>query len=295
MIKFEQFQISVPDVTTPGIDETSTGGSDIIYDSVWVTALNANYGASGDDLSGLGIVLSKLPANSKVSIPVLNSPLSVADCGPAQILVKMGYMGNIRVSGATAVKTGFLGMVVAEGGQQKNGDMYNFDVTDNQNLVVGSYYTEQSRNDVKISRGARTAGGSVTILGLNSASGLNGSSSTNPSQIMIDVDNYAGRFFYGETGCSNNGGLYPVRIIQTGTNAVDLITEGTHYSQSMLPSFTLASGAHSIRLLNSYGPNTMNYIPDIPETPTPSDLKSLSGALDDLRRLGAVDLSVSFP
>jgi hypothetical protein len=292
-IKFEQFQISVPDVTTAAIYETSAGASNIIYDSVWGTELNANYGASGDDSSGLGIVLSKLSANSKVSIPVLNSPLSAVDCGPAQILVKMGYMGNIRVSGATRAKTGFLGMVVAEGGQQKNGDMYNFDITDNQNLVVGSYYTEQSRNDVRLARGAGTTTGSVTILGLNSASGVNGA--TNPPQTMIDVDNYAGRFFYGETGCANNGGMYPVQITQTGTNAVDLITEGTHYSQSMLPSFNLASGAHSIRLLNSYGLNTMNYIPDTPETLTPADLTSLSGALDDVRQLGAVDLSVSFP
>jgi hypothetical protein len=92
-----------------GIEETATGPCSATYDNVSYTSLNTgNPGASAGAPNGLGLLFSNLPAGSTVYLPCDNAPLTVQNCGAAQILCKYLSMGAVTVSG-TGPKTGFLG------------------------------------------------------------------------------------------------------------------------------------------------------------------------------------------
>jgi hypothetical protein len=269
--------------TITGIKETSTGTSSAVYDTFTYNSFYlGNPGAAGGDLDGPGLVFSSLPAGSKVYIPVLGSPLTVQDCGPAQILVKTGYMGAVNVSGATQPKTGFLGFVMAEGGQG-NTSLYNVTVNDNQNLVFGSYYTEQSANDLSLARGAGTTTGHVSIYGFNT--------SPTPNSYSINVNNYAGRLLYGETLMANQAGNAPVTIAQSGTNPIDFILSDIDFTYNSPPNLYLSSGANLIAMQNVYGSGALS---DTPDPLTSNSLVSLAQSLDDFRQLDAVDLSLQY-
>jgi hypothetical protein len=191
-----------------GIRETATAPGSATFDEISYGGFNpGNPGASGDANDEPGIVLSKLPAGSKVYLPHVDSPITVQDSSAAQIFFKYLAIGEIHVSG-TAPKTGFLGACVLEGGQQRAAGT-NITVNDNQDLVIGDYYTEQCGNDLSVLRGTGTGPGRVTIQGLNSASGNNNGSGAPTTS--INIDNYEGRLFTVRSFSGITTGAFPFR------------------------------------------------------------------------------------
>jgi hypothetical protein len=273
--------------TITGIVETASTGGNCIYDEVFYnTFLDNNPVPGGDNSDGPGIVLSNLPSGAGVYMPEVNSPLNVQNCGAASIFGKFLGLGSLNVSG-TAPKTGFLGFAVVEGGQQENSSGYNIGVTDNQNLVVGDYYNEQSWNDVSCSRGAGTSTGEVVIGGCLSASGSN-LGDTAPT-ISLNVNNYAGRIYFGEQGFADDNGSVPVQITQTGSNPVDLDFVGCQFYNG-LPTITTSS-AHLYEAQNFYEDTSGNvyFMADTPNPLTSQALNSIAQGMDDLRYLGQID------
>lgn len=273
--------------TITGISETSTGASSITYDDFYFNSYQmGNPGAVGADPLAPGLVLDNLPVGSFVNLTKLNSPLTVQNCGAAQIFSKTLYSPEVNVSG-TGAKTGFLGALNLEGIEQVDPDGYVVSVTDNQNLVIADHYTESDYNDVSLTCGAATTPGHVTIQGLNAASLGN--------SYALNVDNYAGRIYFGNYDMIN-GGSNPVQMIHAGTNPVDLILAG-NLCFTGAPTITAGSGANLIETLNaseihnSYPPT---YAPDVPNPLTDANYLSIAASLDDMRQLEAVDWSVEF-
>jgi hypothetical protein len=277
--------------TITSLKETATGASKATFDGVGVNAFY--YGGAGATQPGgsdtnyfsPGLVLSGLPAGSTVYIPLLNSPLTVTDCGQAQIFSRLAYMnGVVNVSGATNPKTGFLGFAIAEGGAggQGGAGYYNFTINDNQNILVGPYYSEQAGNNLNMLRGSGTTTGHVAIEGYAAA--------PTPVSNIVNVNNYAGRLFYGNSFLYGGGGAPAVQINQVGSNAIDMMFAGDFFSGSA-PVFSLDTGANLICAINQ---DNGGLLSDVPNPLTASNLSSLASAMDDFRQLGALDLSIEY-
>jgi hypothetical protein len=279
--------------TVIGIKETSTGPSSAIYDDYsYYAFFNNSPGAIQDNMNGPGLVLSGLGATSRVYIPHSVTPLVVQDSSEARIFILFFQNGAVHVSGTTP-KTGFLGALVAEGGQQPDLHGANFTIDDNQNLVLGDYYTEQTRDDVRLLRGKGTTDGSVTIQGWVSAAGQNDGTG-NGSTTTVAVDNYAGQLFYGPQDFSNNTAKSPVLITHTGTNPFNLTLVADTFEAGN-PIMKLGPGAHLIQTLCQLDtPPLPNHMPETPNPLAPADLVALSKGLDHLRELEAVDLEFEF-
>lgn len=272
---------------TSDVTVTATGSSSISLDDV-----HGLYVPNGDNsyrgsMAGQGLVLSNLPSGSTVSLERVDMPLTVVNCGPAQILAKFLEFSAINISG-TAPKTGFLGADIAEGGQNFPGS-YNITVNDNLDLVVGDYYTEVRNNDLDLERGSGTGTGHVTIQGINSASK---SSSQAPNIVL--ANNYAGRLFYGSQQFANyNNGtpkLWPINMTQTGANALDMLFVGDIFSPSA-PTFTLGSGAN-VALTDGILQDEHNNCSPLFGSPKPlttANLASMASSLDDFRQLETAD------
>jgi hypothetical protein len=289
-LSLQLMRIAGQDGTLAGIKETSSGPSDIVYDEInFDHFATGNPGAIQPNNNAPGLVLSHLPAGAKVYMPHVNVPLTVQDCGAAQILCNFLQGGAISVSGI-GPKTGFLGAVIGEIEQVVPAD-YNIVVDDNQDLIIGDYYTEQCANDVSLLRGNGTGSGRVTIQGLNSASGNN--NGTGAPTLLLNVNNYQGSVFYSSLLTQDFNGTVPVQINQTGANPIDLMLVGNVFIDGV-PKITTEKGANLISTQNVQVSANTGDVPENPNPLTPANNLSLVKGIDHLRQLEAVDLSVQY-
>ncbi len=281
-----QLRFTEQDGTVAGITETSTGTSNLILDDVYYDMFApGGGGAWSNDLNGPGIVFSNLPTGSTVYMPHIVAPLTVSDSSAAQIYAKFLQNGAVTLSG-TGAKTGFFGALVAEGGQNTDASGYNFIVDDNQDMVLGDYYTEQTYNDLELLRGSGTVPGHVTIQGLNYES--------NTPTTQISIDNYQGRLLYGWQFFNNDGGSSPAVITQTGSNPIDIILPGVAYNDGV-PAITTTSAANLIQSQNQadHSPS-ITLMADNPNPLTGANLAATAAGLDPLRQLEAMDFLMQY-
>jgi hypothetical protein len=283
-ITIRNINLTPSNSTEISLKETSSGPSNVVYD-----------GVLDENAFSPGLVLSGLPAGAKVFIPVLDSPLTVSDCGPAQIFSMRAYMGAVNVSGATQPKTGLLGLMVAEGGLDAgrppvapNPSLYNFTVSDDQNLLVGPYYSEQGYNGLNLQGGAGTTPGHVSIQGLGE--------SPSPVSVSINANNYLGRLFYFQQDffggyVDPSYAVSPVQVNQTGSNAISIVLAEDLFSGSE-PTFTLNTSANLVATFNQYGSGTP--LADEPSPLTAASLASVAQGFDDFRQLGALNLAMEY-
>jgi hypothetical protein len=277
--------------TVVGLKEVADGPSNAVYDEIhYIGFHDGNPGAGAAFGNGAGILLSGLPAGSKVYMPHEDSPLVVENSSAAQILTNFIQLGTITVSGVSP-KTGFLGIMIAEGTQVIPGE-YNIVVKDDQDLVVGGYYTEQGASDLSISRGAGTGSGQVAIQGFSG--GLGTGNTTRPG-ISINADNYQGSLYYGMQYflSTHPGGLYPVEIQQAGDNPLSLILPGNVFIGGP-PKMTTQAGTHLIAYQNVMVDSNVPTDLSNATPASPADYRAVSQALDHFRQLEAVDLSVQY-
>jgi hypothetical protein len=291
-IRVQFLRLAAQDDTIDEIKETSTKPCSVVYDGIHIGGYAlGNPGAGAGIGDPPGLVLSNLPTGSTVFMPHLDGEMTVDNSGPAQILIKyFSNPGRLTVSG-TAPKTGFLGTLFTEGGGQIK-DAYNVVIDDNQDLVFGDYYVEQCFNDLQMLRGKGTEPGRVTIGGFNTFSGSN-AGGNQPSQYTVNVDNYAGRLFYGGGMIGNWNNQYPASINQTGDNPIDMILMGNSYSKNV--KYTVGPAANLISTENiDMDPYPGVDIPDVPAKLSPGDYLSIAQAFDHFRQLEAVDLEMEF-
>ncbi len=255
--------------------QTSAGGkSSVFYDGLY-TSWDMIMG----DRNPLEFV--ELPAGATVRFGQINFLQRFIDCGQATIITQV-HWGRAVVEGAKLPKTGFFGYLVHNDACAE----YSLSVLDNQDAVIGDFYTESEEHYLLAEGGARKEPGRITI----NASKI---STTKPKAVVIR--DYAGRIFIGGGDWWNQtDGNKPVTLEQTGTRPVDLMLVSGAYWQNE-PVRHLGLGARFIAAGNTIIGNDPPYqsLPALPPVLPDGALARIAETLDDFRHLGAIDLQLN--
>lgn len=280
-LALRQMDLKIQNTATAVITQTGTGASSMTYDGIYEYAFStSNPGADLYNLDGPGVVLAGLPAGSTVYIPNLAAPLTIQDSGPATILGKFLNVGQVNISGATQPKSGFLGTAVLELLQNVPGN-WSLTVNDNQNLVIGDYYSEQSYNDMQFLGGAGTTPGKFAVQFFKSE--------CNSPSTQISINNYQGNIFHGNGWMPAN--FNSATITQTGTNACTLTLEGINFSDGV-PNISVQPSCTLSELLNTTFTSTST-VYNANVQPVGWDTAAAAG-FDYLRELGSMTLAMRY-
>ncbi|MDD5199149.1 MAG: glycosyl hydrolase family 28-related protein [Terrimicrobiaceae bacterium] len=300
-ITLTQFTFGIPDAppgqasTTTSALVTSTGACKLVIDGVYT--LHHSTGNPGNHTvcyEAPGTVLKDLPAGANVLIRETIGPLTVDDCGRANIFQTFRIDGRTIVKGSDYAKTGYFYALMDNSsgvGMLVNGYRcpWAIDVMDNQSLTLVNHYGEAEVGDVHLSRGAGTTAGVVAIGGFKA--GTQPISENDPTPVslnMVNIENYQGAFLYADNWFNSGGAAYSLTFTHTGTNAVDLIYLGNNFGDTPGPTFTNGTGATFIRLANTKtGTGTAAFLGD--NTPAGSSIK-IAASLDEFRKVAAVYL-----
>ena len=251
-----------------------------------------------------GIHFLNLSSGSVVDARHVQGNLRMTDCARAQLLFRTSYEGTVTVEGELATlesrkqKEEILKSEngggrpevenqKAESGKRKaEGDgLIGFltrvstaskpalRVFDNQSVMMSDFYNEQSDQIAVLSGKPGQAEGRITIqspkLHLNTTNSL------------FDIHDYSGRIYWGQSQfyCDPKKTI----ILSEGTQPLQLILVGDAWYRNR-PEFELADST-KLTLMGNVGVSDSG-------NPTPA-LAGLSSALDDLRRLGGLDVTVT--
>ncbi|MHB9025214.1 MAG: glycosyl hydrolase family 28-related protein [Armatimonadota bacterium] len=255
------------------IEQTSTGAtSRMTYDSVYV------YGKHQKQPETKGVRLNGLGSNCTVVMNLVEGNIRLLDSANATVLGNLTYEGAITVDHASATRTGFLGFMT----RLSTLNDYGVYVRDNNNLVMSDWYHEQCDNGAMLSGEEDNPEGRITI----SATDADYYGSANAQTMTID--NYQGKIFYGPSQFYFHP---PIQTItQTGARPVNVVLMG-----GLFYSCSLAYTGDSSATYNFVG-NTANGTGVAPaDNYTSQTLTDISLAVDDLQRLGTLDLSINYP
>lgn len=227
------------------------------------------YGLYKKDPDLHGICFAGLPAGSVVHGVHVQGNLRVTDCSAATLLFRTSYEGTITVEGARPLEAeGFLGVLMRLGTLCRP----TLHVLDNQSIVMSDFYNEQTDQHLLIEGRPGQPEGAVTIQGAKMHLGTD-----SPA---IEVNGYAGRIYYGQSQFY----IEPKqpRLVSTGEARLDLILAG-HFWYNTTPRLELAPSTR-LTLIGNRG------VPD-DAVADGSVLGTMASVLDDLRRLGEVDLA----
>jgi len=289
---------------TCAIQQTSSGkGSFMRYEGVAVPGPFLQYSPRprGFEFVGLGKDdVVRCQGNT-------DGDMRLTNCGRATILIDSLTASPLVVEGTEKVRDGFVAFHAFMG--LTAGDPV-IHVKDNQNLVIGDIYMEQTPGKhVLVEGNPGDPSGYVTLMSSERYTGVTGCK-TNPS-LIVAVNNYQGRYFEGR-GMFDYPPAGGYRIVHTGDRPVDIIfladtwmtlhkgpADQPHFTDE--PVFEFGKGGRMIRLQNmifdlqgadKVGDRLLvgSYPERIPNIVPPGGLERVAEALDDLRRLGEVDL-----
>jgi hypothetical protein len=264
---------------------TMTNGDDI-----WVTSASNQpcrltvdgvyvYGRYALNPDVHGIHFDSLPAGSVIVVPVVQGNIRITNCAQATLLFRTSYEGTLtlRGPGSTNNMPGFLFRLatITDPALQ---------VFDNQSVVMSDFYVESSYEIATISGGNGQGPGAITIQHPKSSLEY---TTNNPYLAMND---YNGRIFLGEMQFYPQG---PGNTVFQSTNSTSLqliLAGGVWYNTQ--PVFNLDVNT-TLTLMGNVGIGT-TATTAIPDSGITSQSQiNLSLALDDLRRLGQLDYSLS--
>lgn len=185
-VTLEQLAIAAPD-TVAKIRHTGEGASRIVYDGVYV---GGSWMPDNRVLRGLECV--DLPQAATVLLRHFDGSIRMTRSSLATVLVAYHVDGVLVVEG-DSVKARPMSEIV----RICSGNPYDMVVLDNQDLVVGDYYTEQTKQAVYASGGERPHSGRITLKEVKVHTEI-----AEP----VTLDNYQGRFFYGGGHWEDNQG-----------------------------------------------------------------------------------------
>ncbi len=301
------------------IRQTGTGaGSNMRYEGISVPGAYIAYTPRprGLELISLGrrdVVL--MEGNN-------NGDLRITNCGRATILVSSLVASPIIIEGDERIRDGFIGFLAYMG--LNVGDPL-IHVKNNQNLVISDAYLEVTPGThVALEGNPGEPAGAVTIMGTErytmhpGAAWLVGGKKVEQRADIIRVSNYKGRYCEGRNLFSNppkDGYL----VAHTGDRPLDLIflancwmTLDAYWKNGQTrpafadaPRFQLGKGARLIQLQNTiYDLQGADKAGDrmvvgtwpeqLPNRVPRGGLAQVTAALDDVRRLGAIDLQLNY-
>ena len=230
-----------------------------------------------------GLELFELSSSSVVRIGFLSGCLRVVDSGQATILGTI-KLGRTVIEGYRLPKSGFMGLLYQN---DVNRD-FALSVKDNQDIVVGDFYSEQNQRYLLCEGGSRKGPGSVTIGGSKMESLI-------PEEQVV-IRNYEGRICITTAGIQKGPSDQPFTFVQTGTRPVDFILMASAFLQNPLdPIFRLGRSCRFIGIENaSFSNNQLQRAKSLPNEIPQGGLESAGKALDDFRRLGQVNNRVNY-
>jgi hypothetical protein len=237
------------------------------YERVWV------FGMYQKQASVKGLHCQDLPAGTVIVADHFNGNLTFTNCALAQLLFNTSFEGAIVVEGRDPRREGLLGFMTRLATINTNG----LCVKDSQNVVMSDYYVESADRMMEFYGNAGDPMGRVTIQMPKSHC------SQNP---VIQVRNYRGCVALGPT-MFYPGGVKPALITQQGGNPCDVILMACQ-AYEVTPTFELGDKG-ALTLLGNTGTGMgSNRVSD-------GGLREVAASLDDLRRLGALDLELNYP
>jgi len=269
-----------------GIDVHQTGSdgrSSMIYDGVFV------YGMYQKQPFRQGLHFTGLGEGAVVVMRHVQGNLRFVDCARATILGNTTFEGSILVEGGDERRTGLLGFLTRLCTIVTHG-LY---LRDNHSIVMSDFYVEQADNGFVFEGSPDAPAGRATIQGAKVHFTVG---EEDPAKgTAISIRDYAGRIFLGPDQ------LYveptAVRVTHQGDGAVDLFFLANCFYRTRLE-VTKAESAR-VFLVGNEGVGVIEGDTIAPadyqaeDNLTPEALTEVSEALDDLRRLGEVDLRLN--
>lgn len=255
------------------IQQTSTGKpSSMTYDRVWV------FGMYQKKPLERGLRVANLGKRDRILFREMNGNLRFTDCARATIYLGLSYEGTILVEGKSPARDGFLGGSVRLG-TVTDPALW---LKDNQSIVFSDFYVESSEHYLRMEGDATLPPGRATLQGAKFE--LQPESGTNNAVVVTD---YRGELILGPYLFYMN---YPLhRFLQTGTTPFALTLLGSCFYDSQ-PDLKLAPSTKLAVLgCSQFGNKKLPEIPDVADA-----LPRIANALDDLRRLGQVDLQLNY-
>ncbi len=256
------------------IDILQTGSgrpSSICYDRVWV------YGMYQYKPLDRGLRFENLGPEDRVLFREVNGNLRFTDCAQATVYLGLSYEGTILLEGKSPNRSGFIGGTARLG----TGTDPALWLKDNHSIVMSDFYVEQSQHYLRMEGDATLPAGRVTLQGAKFEL-------AHPTNNGVEVNNYRGELMLGPFLFYVVHPLH--RMVQKGDAPFALVLWGSCFYQSR-PDFTMTPAAQLMLVGNlPVGERSS----EVPDTALTEALPRLTRALDDLRRLGAVDMSLNY-
>lgn len=219
-----------------------------------------------------GIHLIDLPAGSIVHAIHVQGNVWVTACSEATVVLRTSYEGTLTVEGERPPGAGGIVGVLMRLGTLCEPTLH---VRDNQSIVMSDFYNEQTDQHLLIEGEPGQPPGAITIQGAKMH--------LNTEAPVIEVRGYSGRVYYGQSQFY----IEPraPRFVTIGDQPLTLLLAG-HLWYETSPQWELSPSTRLVLLANRGMPD--DAIPD--RGLDAFALRALSDALDDLRRLGEVDL-----
>jgi len=267
---------------TNAIDILQTGSerpSRMTYDGVFV------YGMYQKQPLRQGLHFRGLGAGAVVVLSHVQGNLRFVDSARATILAKTSFEGSVIVSGRDKRRDGFLGFGTRLATIVRHG-LY---LKDNHSVVMSDFYIEQADNGFVFEGSAGCPAGRATLQGAKLH--FNAPKDKAEAGTAMTVRDYRGEIFFGP----NQFYVDPpaVRVVQTGTSPVGLVLLANLFYRTHLA--VAGQEPLTIRLLGNEAvaevtPNEPVRYRRAADAAPAEALRALPRALDDLRRLGELDL-----
>lgn len=268
------------DIVQSGADKPSS----MRYDRIWVYGM---YTMAPLTRGFRGVNLGK---NDRVYFKEFNGNLRLTDSADATIYLGTTYEGTVVVDGKKTNRSGFLGGGVRLG-TCCNPSLW---VKDNHSFVFSDFYVESGQQFVRLEGDAALPAGRVVLQGAKFEI------DPKSTQSSVEVNNYRGDLMAGTYLYYPGNPLH--RFTQTGDAPFALTLWGACF-YACKPELTLSAkgtvcalGNHQVTLgLNDRNTSEkIDRVPGIADSAGPEAAAKVGLALDDLRRLGQVEMEFAF-
>lgn len=275
--------------TDQGIDVLQTGGdgpSHMTYDGLYVFGMYQKKPLlKGLHLRGLG-------PKETVVLNAVEGNLRLIDAARATVLARTSYEGAVTVEGKGRQRDGFLGIMT----RLSTNTTWGITVNDNQNIVVSDLYVEAADNGIILAGSPDLPPGRATLscsdfdLNLSLPKGKPRPPDTGTA---LDVRRYAGEAFVGLCQFYQEPPETLLKVDAGDKTAVYLFC-CLFYNTRL----SLRGGAGAVHVLGNQGVGKVSAAGeatflDTRDAGARDAARHLSRALDDLRRLGALDLALN--
>jgi hypothetical protein len=227
-----------------------------------------------------GLWLRGLSKDAVVVTPHIEGNIHLVDCARATVLLNNTYEGALTIEGKGTQRDGFTGALTHLGTIVTHA-LY---LKDNQSFTASDFYVEQADNGYLFQGADDDPPGRVTLQ-------CPKLQMPGKDAVAYDIRNYGGQItcapvqYYCEpdTMQLNQQGTRPVTIILAGCSFY-----GTRLAQNL-------TGAAHLATMADFSINSKLEGTPVDNHYTPETLQALAVALDDLRKLGELDVRLNHP